>query len=94
MCMMSSELDTKVKDLQELRRMREELDLEISGIEDALKEHMKETNVFEINALTGHITWFEQKSVRLDSAAIKKELPDLWKRYSRENTSRYFRICK
>lgn len=94
MCMESKMLDQKVQELQEYRRMREQLDAEISAIEDQLKDHMKETGRYEIEALTGHVTWFEQTSTRLDQTSLKKELPDLWKRYSKENTTRYFRILK
>ncbi len=94
MCMNSRELNQKVQDLQEYRRMREQLDAEISAIEDELKSHMKETGKYEIEALTGHVTWFEQQSVRLDQTAFKRELPELWQRYSKQTTARYFRIQK
>lgn len=94
MCMKSSEINASVKELQELRRMREELEGEITKLENQLKLHMAETGVYEIAALTGRVTWFEQKSVRLDSTALKRELPALWDRYSKETTCRYFRICK
>ena len=88
------EINKNVQELQELRRMKEELEAEITAIEDVLKQHMSETGVYEINALTGKVTWFESASSRLDSAALKKELPDLYVRYSKETKTRYFRIQK
>lgn len=88
------ELNNNVKELQELRRMREELDAEIEGIEDILKQHMKDTGNYEIDALTGKITWLESTSNRFDSASFKKELPDLYSRYSKPVTTRYFRLQK
>ena len=88
------ELNNNVKELQELRRMKEELEAEITAIEDALKQHMNETGVYEINALTGKVTWFESASSRLDSSALKKELPDLYTRYCKQIKTRYFRIQK
>lgn len=87
-------INQKVQEMQEYRRMKEELDAQISAIEHELKDHMQETGVYEIEALTGHITWFEQSSVHLDQTALKKELPDLWARYSKESKTRYFRIQK
>ena len=88
------EINENVKELQELRRLKEELEAEITTIEDMLKQHMNETGIYEINALTGKVTWFESASNRLDSAALKKELPDLYARYSRQVNTRYFRIQK
>jgi predicted phage-related endonuclease len=88
------ELNNNVKELQELRRMREELDAEIEGIEDILKQHMKDTGKYEIDALTGKVTWLESTSSRFDSASFKKELPDLYSRYSKPVTTRYFRLQK
>ena len=88
------EINKNVQELQELRRMKEELEAEITAIEDVLKQHMSETGVYEINALTGKVTWFESASRRLDSTALKKELPDLYARYSKETKTRFFRIQK
>jgi predicted phage-related endonuclease len=88
------ELNNNVKELQELRRMREELDAEIESIEDILKQHMKDTGKYEIDALTGKVTWLESTSTRFDSSSFKKELPDLYSRYSKPVTTRYFRLQK
>ena len=88
------EINNNVKELQELRRMREELDAEITAIEDALKQHMRDTGIYEIDALTGKVTWYESSSNRLDSAALKRELPELYARYSKETKNRYFRLQK
>ncbi len=94
MCMNPSQLNDSMRELQELRRMREELDQEITALEDAFKEHMKETDNYEINTLTGKITWFERTSQRFDSASFKREVPELYKRYCKSSCSRYFVLCK
>ena len=88
------EINENVKELQELRRMKEELEAEITAIEDVLKQHMKDTGVYEIDALTGKVTWLEAVSNRFDSTAMKKELPDLYKRFCKEVSTRYFRLQK
>lgn len=90
----ATELNANVKELQELRRMKEELEATITSIEDTLKQHMHDTGVYEIDALTGKITWFEVASNRFDSSALKKELPDLYNRYCKETRNRYFRLLK
>lgn len=90
----ANEINKNVQELQELRRMKEELDAEIAELEDKLKQHMRDTGIYEIDALTGKVTWFESTSNRLDSSALKKELPDLYARYSKQVSTRYFRIQK
>ena len=40
--MSTTELTTKVSDLHELKRMREDLEAEITALEDQLKQHMTE----------------------------------------------------
>ncbi len=94
MCMNPNQINDSMKELQELRRMREELDQEITALEDAFKEYMKETDTYEINTLTGKITWLERTSNRFDSAAFKREVPELYKRYCKPSCSRYFVLCK
>lgn len=90
----ANEINKNVQELQELRRMKEELEAEIAAIEDKLKAHMTECGVYELNALTGKVTWYESTSNRLDSSALKRELPDLYSRYSKPFTTRYFRLQK
>ena len=89
-----NELNANVKNLQELRRMKEELEAEITALEDTLKQHMRDTGIYEINALTGKVTWNESTSSRFDSAAFKRELPEVYARYSKPFTTRYFRLQK
>ena len=88
------EINNAVRDLQEYRRMKEQLDAEITAIEDLLKEHMRATGIYELDALTGKVTWLESTSNRFDSSSFKKELPDLYNRYSKPFTTRYFRVLK
>ena len=48
----AEQINSNVKELQELRRMKEELDAEITAIEDRLKQHMHDTGVYVIDAIT------------------------------------------
>lgn len=51
--MSNQNLEPKIKDLMELRRMREELDAEITSIEDEIKQAMgnKENRSIEQDAV-------------------------------------------
>ena len=84
------ELDSKIKELRELRRMAEELQAEIDGITDTIKAEMTARNVDTLTGADWKATWKEVTSNRLDSIALKKELPDIAARYTKASTSRRF----
>lgn len=88
--MSMNELTAKVSELRELRRMAEELNGEITALEDALKAHMTELATDELHGADFKITWKAVTSSRLDSKALKAEAPELWSRYSKTTTSRRF----
>lgn len=82
------EMATKAQELQELKRMREELETEITAIEDAIKAAMG--NQEAVMAGAYRITWKPVTSSRIDTAALKKELPDIAARFTKTTTARRF----
>ena len=87
------ELDSKIKELRELRRMAEELQAEIDGIMDTIKAEMTARNVDTLTGADWKATWKEVTSNRLDSTALKKELPDIAARYTKASVSRRFTLA-
>lgn len=85
------EMENKARELQELKRMREELEAEITGREDAIKAAMG--NEEQVTAGAFKITWKAVTSNRLDSSALKKELPDVAARYMKQTTVRRFVVA-
>lgn len=85
------EMENKARELQELKRMREELEAEITGLEDAIKAAMG--NEEQITAGAFKITWKAVTSNRLDSSTLKKELPDVAARYMKQTTVRRFVVA-
>lgn len=85
-----TELDSKVKDLRELRRMAEELTGEIEAVQDAIKAEMTARGTEEAQGTDWRITWKSVTSERLDSKALKAELPDVAARYLKQSTARRF----
>lgn len=84
------ELEAKARDLMELRRMQEELTAEIETLQDAIKAHMGEQE--QITAGAFKITWKPVTTSRLDTAALKKALPDVAAAYTKTTTARRFCI--
>ncbi len=85
-----NEMEIKVNELRELKRMQDELAAEITALEDSLKAHMTAAATDELHGPTFKITWKEVTSSRLDSKALKAAAPDLWQRFTKQTTSRRF----
>ena len=88
--MSTFELQDKVNEMRELRRMAEELDAEITAIQDSIKAHMEATGADELTGVDYKITWKPVTSTRLDTAALKKALPEIAERFSKTTTTRRF----
>lgn len=91
--MSQQELETKMKDLRELMAMQEELASEIATLQDQLKMVMLAREADHLTAGAFKITWKPVTSTRLDTAAIKKELPELAERFSKVSTVRRFVVA-
>ena len=88
-----SEMDMKVKELRELKRIADEVAGEIEALQDGIKAHMTEQNTDTLTGTDWKITWKEVTSNRLDSTSLKKELPDIVARYTKASTSCRFTLA-
>lgn len=87
------ELDSKIKELRELRRMAEELQTEIDGITDTIKAEMTARNVDELTGADWRVTWKAVTTNRLDGTALKKALPDVAAAFTKASVSRRFTLA-
>lgn len=87
------ELSAKVNELRELRRMSDEIATEIDAIQDSIKEHMTAANVDTLTGSDYKITWKAVTSARFDTAAFKKDNPEIAAAYTRTTTARRFTIA-
>lgn len=85
-----NEMDSKVKELRELRRMAEELQAEIDAAQDAIKAHMDSQGVDTLAGTDWKVTWKPVTSSRMDTSALKKALPEIAERFMKSTTSRRF----
>ena len=88
-----NEMDSKIKELRELRRMADELAGEIESITDSIKAHMDAEGVDTINGTDWKVTYKAVTSFRLDANALKKALPDLAQQFTKTTTARRFCIA-
>lgn len=85
------EMASKAQELQELKRMQEELTAEIEAIQDAIKAAMGDQETVTAGAYK--ISYKPVTSSRIDTTALKKALPEIAAQYMRTTTTRRFTIC-
>ena len=66
--MNANELDKKVDQIRDLKRLIEEAEAEIIGIEDEIKARMTELDTDELRGGTCKVTWKQVSSTRIDSS--------------------------
>ena len=88
-----NEMDSKIKELRELRRMAEELAAEIDSIQDTIKAHMDAEGVDTISGTDWKVTYKAVTSSHIDTSALKKALPDLAQQFTKTTTARRFCVA-
>lgn len=87
------EMDSKIKELRELRRMADELQAEIDSLQDTIKAEMTARDVDTLAGTDWRVTWKPVTSNRLDTTALKKALPDVAERFTKSTTTRRFCVA-
>ena len=82
----------KVYELKTLKLTMKDLEKNIAVIEDAIKAEMAERDVSEMTAGIFKIHWTPYTTTRIDTTALKAELPEIAARYSKTTEGRRFSI--
>jgi len=85
------EMESKVRELRELKRMAEELSAEITAIEDELKAAVGDSEQVIVGEYK--IIYKTVTTSRIDSTAFKKAHPDIAALYTVTNTYRRFQVA-
>ncbi|WP_298023479.1 hypothetical protein [uncultured Dysosmobacter sp.] len=88
-----NELDNRINELRELKRMQEELTAEIESLTDSIKAHMDAHGMDTLLGTDWKVTYKAVTTTRLDTTALKKALPDVAERFTRTTTSRRFCVA-
>ena len=86
-----NEIEAKARELRQLQALIEEAQAEAESIKDALKAAMGDSE--SIQAGEYKITWKVVTSSRIDTTALKKAMPDVAERFTKETTSRRFCVA-
>lgn len=85
-----TEITAKVTEYQELKRMLEEIEAEMSALQDEIKAHMGDSEL--LMAGPYKVTYKTITSSRVDTTALKKALPDIAAQYTKTTTTRRFTV--
>lgn len=86
-----NELEAKARELRQLQALIEEAQAEAEALKDTIKAAMGDKD--SIQAGEYRITWKAVTSSRIDTAALRKALPDVAERFTRETTTRRFCVA-
>ena len=78
-------MEAQIKELLELKRMREELDNEITQAEEAIKAVMGDEETLLAGAFK--VTWTPYTTSRFDSTSFKKDHAELAAAYTKTTTT-------
>ena len=86
-----NEMERKARELRELQALIEEATAEVEALKDAIKAAMGDSE--SVQAGEYRITYKAVTTARIDTAALKKALPDLAQQFTKTTTTRRFCVA-
>ena len=88
-----NEMEAKARELRQLQALIEEAQAEAEAIKDAIKAAMGDSESIQAGEYR-RITWKAVTSARIDTSALRKTLPDVAERFTKETVTRRFVISR
>ena len=90
--MSTIEITSKIEALRDLEELIEEAKAEAETLRDAIKQEMLNRDTEELSAGQYIVRWTSVLSQRFDTTAFKKVMPEVYKAYTKQVSSRRFTI--
>ena len=91
--MSTIEITGKIEALKDLESLIEEAKAEAEALRDEIKTEMLNRNTEELEAGQYIVRWTSVLTQRFDTTAFKKVMPDVYKEYTKQISSRRFSIA-
>ena len=91
--MSTIEITGKIEALKDLESLIEEAKAEAEALRDEIKTEMLNRDTEELEAGQYIVRWTSVLTQRFDTTAFKKVMPDVYKAYTKQVTSRRFSIA-
>ena len=90
--MSTIEITSKIEALKDLESLIEEAKAEAEALRDEIKTEMLNRDTEELEAGQYIVRWTSVLTQRFDTTAFKKVMPDVYKAYTKQISSRRFTI--
>ena len=90
--MSTTELTAQIESLRALEELIEEAKAEAETLRDTIKQEMLNRDTEELSAGQYIARWTSVLSQRFDTTAFKKVMPEVYKAYTKQVSSRRFSI--
>ena len=90
--MSTVEITSKIESLKDLESLIEEAKAEAEALRDEIKAEMLSRNTEEMEAGQYIVRWTSVLTQRFDTTAFKKVMPEVYKAYTKQISSRRFTI--
>ena len=90
--MSTIEITSKIEALRSLEELIEEAKAEAESLRDDIKSEMLSRDTEELTAGQYIVRWTSVLSTRFDTTAFKKVMPEVFKAYTKQVSSRRFTI--
>ena len=91
--MSTIEITGKIEALKDLESLIEEAKAEAEALRDEIKSEMLSRNTEELEAGQYIVRWTSVLTQRFDTTAFKKVMPEIYKEYTKQVSSRRFSIA-
>ena len=91
--MSTVEIASKIESLKDLETLIEEAKAEAEALRDEIKAEMLSRNTEEMEAGQYIVRWTSVLTQRFDTTTFKKVMPDIYKAYTKQVSSRRFSIA-
>ena len=91
--MSTIEITGKIEALKDLESLIEEAKAEAEALRDEIKTEMLNRNTEELEAGQYIVRWTSVLTQRFDTTAFKKVMPEVYKEYTKQISSRRFSIA-
>ena len=88
--MTERQIPNRIKKIKELEAQVSMIGDQIETLKQEIKDHMGESETLNVCGFL--VRWCKVVSNRLDTSRIKKELPELYSKYTTQTSSRRFTI--
>lgn len=82
--------NAKMAELAQYKRMLEEVQATVDGWQDEIKLYMMENGLETLTGTEHKASYKPISSTRIDTTALKREMPDIAKQYSKTTVSNRF----